>query len=157
MEVAATVVDVSARRRRVTLRGADGRMESLRVGPEVRNLDQVRRGDRVVATYTEAVAIRLVKKGAATPEASDDVVFNRAPVGQLPGGSSAQVVTIVARITGIDHEDHEVTLTGADGKTTTIEVEDPANLEHVKVGDLVEATFVEAVTIAVERGRVRGS
>jgi hypothetical protein len=157
VQVAAAVVSVDARRRRVTLRGSDGKMETFRVGPEVRNLAQVRRGDRVVATYTEAVAIRLVRKGAASPETSDDVVFNRAPAGDLPGGSGAQVVTIVARIIGIDRQDREVTLQGADGKTTTIEVDDPTRLEHVKIGDLVEATFVEGVTIAVERAGVRGS
>ena len=157
VEVAATVVSVDARRRRVTLRGSDGKMETLRVGPEVRNLPQVRRGDRVVATYTQAVAIRLARKGTASPETSDDVVFNRAPAGELPGGSSAQVVTIVARIIGIDRDDREVTLRGADGRTTTIEVDDPARLEHIRVGDLIEATFVEGVTIAVERTGVRGS
>ena len=157
VQVAATVVSVDARRRRVTLRGSDGKMETLRVGPDVRNLPQVRRGDRVVATYTQAVAIRLARKGTASPETSDDVVFNRAPAGELPGGSSAQVVTIVARIIGIDRDDKEVTLRGADGRTTTIEVDDPARLEHVRVGDLIEATFVEGVTIAVERTGVRGS
>lgn len=157
VQVAATVVSVEARRRRVTLRGSDGKMETLRVGPEVRNLPQVRRGDRVVATYTQAVAIRLARKGTASPETSDDVVFNRAPAGELPGGSSAQVVTIVARIIGIDRDDKEVTLRGADGRTTTIEVDDPARLEHIRVGDLIEATFVEGVTIAVERTGVRGS
>jgi hypothetical protein len=36
-------------------------------------------------------------------------------------------------------------------------VDDPARLEHVRVGDLIEATFVEGVTIAVERTGVRGS
>jgi hypothetical protein len=157
VQVAATVVSVDARRRRVTLRGSDGKMETLRVGADVRNLPQVRRGDRVVATYTQAVAIRLARKGTASPETSDDVVFNRAPAGELPGGSSAQVVTIVARIIGIDRDDKEVTLRGADGRTTTIEVDDPARLEHVRVGDLIEATFVEGVTIAVERTGVRGS
>lgn len=157
VQVAASVVDVDARRRRVTLRGSDGKIETFRLGPEVQNLKQVRRGDRVVATYTEAVAIRLVRKGAASPETSDDVVFNRAPAGGLPGGSSAQLVTVVARIIGIDRDDKEVTLRGADGRTTTIEVDDPARLEHVKVGDLIEATFVEGVTIAVERAGVRGS
>jgi hypothetical protein len=157
VQVAATVVSVDARRRRVTLRGSDGKMETLRVGADVRNLLQVRRGDRVVATYTQAVAIRLARKGTASPETSDDVVFNRAPAGELPGGSSAQVVTIVARIIGIDRDDKEVTLRGADGRTTTIEVDDPARLEHVRVGDLIEATFVEGVTIAVERTGVRGS
>jgi len=157
VEVAATVVSVDARRRRVTLRGSDGKMETLRVGPEVRNLPQMRRGDRVVATYTQAVALRLARKGTASPETSDDVVFDRAPAGELPGGSSAQVVTIVARITGIDRDDKEVTLRGADGRTTTIEVDDPARLDHVRVGDLIEATFVEGVTIAVERTGVRGS
>jgi hypothetical protein len=154
VQVAATVVNVSARRRRVTLRGSDGRMETLRVGPDVRNLPQLRRGDRVVATYTEAVAIRVVMKGTATPETTDDVVFSRTPAGQLPGGSSAQVVTIVGHITGIDREDQEVTLTGADGQTTTIELQSPAHLEHARIGDLVEATFVEGVTIAVERAGV---
>jgi hypothetical protein len=33
----------------------------------------------------------------------------------------------------------------------TVKVEDPRRLEGVKVGDLVEATYREAIAVAVER------
>ena len=151
IQAEATVVSVEARRRRLTLRGPDGQMESLRVGPEVRNLAQVRRGDRVVATYVEAVAIRLVPKGAATPGVTVDAASDRAALGQLPGAAEAQAVTVVARITAINRATRTVTLKGPEGRTTKVTVQNPAHLENARVGDLVEATFIEGAAIVVER------
>src|SRR5262249_37836726 len=48
VQATATVVDVDSRRRRVSLRGPDGVVETFRVGQDVRNLAQMRRGDQVV-------------------------------------------------------------------------------------------------------------
>ena len=155
VQVTATVVDVDARRRRVSLRGSDGVIETFRVGPDVRNLGQVRRGDQVVATYVEAVEIRLRKKGTASPGVTEDAAFDRAALGQMPGAAGAQAVTVVARITAIDRATQTVTLKGPKGRTVRIHVQDPAHLEHARVGDLVEATYIEAVAISVERAGTR--
>lgn len=155
IQAEATVVSVDARRRRLTLRGPDGQIESLRIGPDVRNLAAVRRGDRVVATWVEAVAIRLVPEGAATPGAIVDSASDRAALGQLPGAAEAQAVTVVARITAINRASRTVTLKGPEGRTTKLTVQNSAHLEPARVGDLVEATFIEGAAIAVERAGAR--
>ena len=151
VQVTAIVVDVNARRRRVTLRGPDGKIETIRVSSEVQNLPQVRRGDQVVLTYVEALAIQLRKKGSATPSVIEDTAAERAARGQMPGAAEAQSVTVVAKITAIDRKAQTVTLKGPEGRTATVKVRNPANLEKARVGDLVEATYIEAVAISVER------
>ncbi len=50
-------------KRIVTLKGEDGVVSDLKVGKEVRNLAQVKKGDQVVATYHEAIAYEVFKPG----------------------------------------------------------------------------------------------
>jgi Cu/Ag efflux protein CusF len=151
VQLTATVVDVDSRRRRVSLRGSDGVVETFRVGPDVRNLAQVRRGDQVVATYVQALELRLRKKGTASPGVTEDVAFDRNALGQMPGAAGGQAVTVTARITAIDRATQMVTLKGPKGRTVRIHVKDPTHLENARVGDLVEATYIEAVALEVER------
>jgi hypothetical protein len=150
IQAEATVVSADARRRRITLRGPDGHMETFRVGAEVRNLGRVRRGDRVVATYVEAVAFRLVPRGGASPGVTEDSASDRAALGQLPGAAQAQSVTAVARITAINRATHTVSLKGSAGRTIKVTVPNSERLANVRVGDLVEATFIEGAAISVE-------
>jgi hypothetical protein len=44
-----------------------------------------------------------------------------------------------------------VTLKGADGKTTTVKVRNPKNLENVKVGDVVVITYTEALALSLQK------
>jgi hypothetical protein len=53
-------------------------------------------------------------------------------------------------VTHVDRAKQTVTLRGADGNSATVPVKDPAQLEHVAVGDLVEVTATQALAIAVE-------
>jgi hypothetical protein len=65
-------------------------------GPEVRNLPQLRAGDRVTVTYQEAIAVQMAQPGSAPPDAAA-LVAQRAAPGQLPGGAVGGVVA--ARVT----------------------------------------------------------
>lgn len=147
---AATVVAIDQATRLVTLRAADGQEATIKVDPAVRNLAQVRRGDEVIATYYESVAVRLRPAGAE-PGVSQRTDVARSEPGQRPAGAVAETTTIVATVTEIDHKDKSVTLRGADGKITTVDVQDPAHLAQVKVGDLVEVSVTQALAIQVER------
>ncbi len=57
--------------------------------------------------------------------------------------------TIVGTVTAIDAETQMVTVRGPDGNEVDLKVEDPAKLKNVKTGDLVKATYTEAVAISV--------
>jgi hypothetical protein len=43
-----------------------------------------------------------------------------------------------------------MTLKGPEGKLAVVKVQDPANLEKVKVGDELMITYTEALAISVE-------
>jgi hypothetical protein len=149
--VTASVVAVDQAKRTVTLRGPEGNESTMKVGDEVKNLAQVRKGDQVTAAYYESLAVSVKKPGQAEPGvvATDDIAT--APAGQKPGGAGASTITIVAKVKKVDKKSQTLTLQGGDGSSTTVKVEDPANLEKVKAGDLLEITYTEAVAISVDK------
>jgi len=81
--VTATVDAIDKEKRMVTLKFADGRTRSLKLGPEARNFDQIAVGDQVKATYAESVAIG-VRKSDEKPAASQTRTVKVAPRGQSP-------------------------------------------------------------------------
>jgi hypothetical protein len=149
--VAAKVVAVDLENRVVTLRGPDGKVTDVTVGDEVRNLPQVRKGDDVVATYYESIAITVRKPGAAKPGIETADVAERAQLGAKPAAGAARQTTVTATIVGLDKKKSTATLKGPRGKVVTVNVRDPKRFDNVKVGDLVEVVYTEAVAISVEK------
>jgi Cu/Ag efflux protein CusF len=147
--VSATVEDVDVAKRMVTLKDENGKITDLKVGKEVRNLAQVKKGDVVTATYREAVAYEVYKPGQAQPGGAEAVVAGRAKLGEKPAGGVAEVSTVTATIEAIDKAASKVTLKGPEGHEVTVKVKDPTKLDGVKVGDEVQLTFTQALAISV--------
>lgn len=147
----AVVKKIDQKTRMVTLKGSDGQTKTIHVSDEVKNLAQVKRGDTVTIAYYESIAWELRKRGTATPSVDAAADASRNPAGQMPGAVAGAAVNVVAKITKIDKATNTVTLKGPKGKTVQVKVKDPSRLEGVKVGDLVEITYTEAMAISVER------
>jgi len=148
--ITATVEKVDQKERLVTLLGPDGTTETIRVGPEVRNLPQVKRGDSVIATYYQSIAYEIVKPSEAKlGEASLGGVAAAEP-GQKPGAVGGQAHTLVADIVKLDRKNQQAVLKGAEGKIITVNVQRPEVFDKVKVGDRVQITYTEAVGIDVK-------
>jgi len=147
----AKVVAVDQQERLVTLRGSDGHQFTIRAGDEVRNLAQVHKGDMVNVAYHEAIAVRLMKPGTAKPGIVEAEGADRAAVGAKPAAAGARTVQITATVTRVDRANQEVTLRGPRGRSVDVKVQDPANMEKVKKGDLVEVTYSEAVAVSVDK------
>lgn len=150
VQVTATVVKVDPKTRHLSLKLPDGQVVAMTVPEEMRNLPQVKKGDVVVATYVESLAYEVKKPGTAEPGVAVAGVAGRAEPGQKPAGAAANAVTVTTTITGIDKKAGTVTLQGPDGESTTIKVRNPANLDRVSKGDLVEITYSESVAVSVE-------
>lgn len=154
-EVEATVVQVQKDKRLVSLRGPEGRVVTLEAGPEVRNLDQVEVGDKVVAAYYEAIGFAVQEPGAASPSGTA-VTAGRAKPGEKPGAAIGQYARTTVTIESIDRKTHTVTFTGEDGMTRAIPVQTEEGREFVKKlkpGDRVQITYAEAVAVRVDPGR----
>jgi Cu/Ag efflux protein CusF len=148
--VVAIVEKVDVKERKVTLRGPDGTTETIRVPAEARNLPQLKKGDEVIATYYQSAAFEVVKKSDAKLGVTAEEGGARAELGEKPGGIGARVITIVADVVKLDRQNKQAVLKGADGKTTTVNVQNPAAFDKVKVGDRVEIRLTEALAIDVQ-------
>ena len=138
--VAATVDAVDAAQRIVTLKWPDGKIKTLKAGPEVRNFDQIRVGDQVKSTFVEELAV-FVKKSDAL-----------APLGAKPGVVMADTRMITAKIEAVNYKNRTVTLKGPEGNTKTLKVgKNVKNFKDVKKGDEVAMRYTEAMAIIVEK------
>lgn len=146
----ATVEAVDQTKRLVTLKGPEGNLVTVHADDRVKNLPQVKKGDLVTVTYYESLAYEVKKPGQAEPgvAVAQDVVT--AKPGQKPAAAGAQAVVVTSTIEAIDKKANTVTLKAPDGTSNTIKVRDPSKLDKVKVGDLVEITYTEALAVAVE-------
>jgi hypothetical protein len=150
VKTTAVVKAIDLERRKVELEGTDGRAFTVTAGPEVRNLDRVEVGDQVVATYYESIAYEVREPGSGAPGMSVEQDLLRGKPGTRPSAAGARETTLRATIEAIDKPNGMVTLAPASGESFTVKARDPANLDKVDVGDLVEITVREAFAISVE-------
>ena len=148
-KASAVVVALDPTYRIVTLKAAGGKVFELVAGPEVRNFDQLKVGDKVHAEYVEALSLELKKKGAGVREGSEKEHAVRAPAGEKPGGAVGRQVAVLADVVAIDRKTHLVTLRGPKGNLVDLHVEDPEQLKNIKKGDQVEAVYTEAIAVMV--------
>ena len=151
VKITAQVKAIDQKKRLVTLRGPEGNERTIRVGEEVRNLPQVKKGDQVVVSYYESAVFQLHKKGTATPGGAVVEGADRAKPGELPGAAGARSINVTATVVKVDKKAPSLTLKGPDGKTFTLPVKDASRLDAVKEKDLLEITYTEAMAVEVEK------
>jgi Cu/Ag efflux protein CusF len=147
----AVVENIDQKSRVVTLQRADGERVRFRVGSGVKNLGQVKKGDKVTVSYYESVALQLRKPGETAPAVTVAEEAERAKPGGLPAAAVAEVTTVTSKVLDVNRRKQTVTLQLPGTRQITVKVNDPARLDRVKVGDIVEATYREAIVVAVER------
>ena len=64
-----------------------------------------------------------------------------------PGGVIVEVIKWSGEVTAVDYKTKMVTLKGAEGKVITLNAKNAANLDQVKVGDMVKAKYIESLAI----------
>jgi hypothetical protein len=148
VRVHGTVSAVDKERSTVTLKGPKGRTITLEVKDKAK-LDAINVGDPVVANYVEAVAISMSKQGA--PGVSTQETRMTSKPGEAPAGGIGREVTVTATVTAIDKKANTVTIKGPEGKTETIKAKDPKNLAKLKVGDMIDITYTQALAIALDK------
>jgi Cu/Ag efflux protein CusF len=149
--VTSTVTEIDYVTRRVTLTDKDGQPLTVTVGNDVRNLDQVRVGDEVVAEYVDAVAV-LVEKPAHGAGITASYSMDRAEPGEKPSAIAVTTQEIRATVMSIDYDNRRVTVKGPQGNVKTLGVDSSvSNFRHVKVGDEVVVRHTHALAIAVRK------
>jgi len=149
IQAVATVEAVDAVDRTVILKGPRGYLQRLGVSDEVRNLAQVKAGDRVVVTYAQALALQLKKGAAGIRERVERDGGKRIAPGERPAGAGGREVMLVADVVAVNYNRQTVTLRGPQ-QTVTLAVPDGVHLRSITTGDQVHATYTEAFALAVK-------
>ena len=149
VRLTATVEGVDQSNRTVTLKSAGGRSTTLKVDKAVKNLDQIKVGDKLAAEYIDAIAV-YVRRAGTPPAVTETAAVELAPKGKKPAGIAVETTEITAAVENINYDQRLVTLRGPAGNARTLRV-DPRveRLRDVKIGDELVIRHTEAVAIAV--------
>jgi hypothetical protein len=74
-------------------------------------------------------------------------------LGSKPAAVVAQQTTVAVTVVAIDTTIPTVTFKGPEGNTRTIKVNDPQKLVGVKIGDIVDITYTEAMAVTVTEAK----
>ena len=149
----ATVEAVDAAKRLVSLRLEDGTSNTIQVSDAVKNLPQVKVGDKVVVSYYQALAAEVKKPGEGVKGVETEVSAVQAPPGSMPAAGAGVLMRTTVVIDSVDNQFHTVTFTNSEGQLRTVAVETPKGQEFVKglkKGDHVEIAYTEALAIEVK-------
>jgi len=149
-KVTATVKTLDITNREITLEGAKGKTETVVVGPEVQNLDQVHVGDRVVVKYVQGLMMHMQPPGEAPVEPEAAIAAGRAAPGETPGAGIAAAIHATVTITAIDTKNRMVVFEGPRGNLYQVKAGPGVHLDRAKVGDKLVATYTEAMAVTVE-------
>jgi Cu/Ag efflux protein CusF len=134
--------------RKVVVVGPNGNEVEFVLGDEARNFDQIKKGDLVTLTYTQALALELRKVAPDGVKRVDSENAVRAKKGEKPGVTVERTIQVTASVVVVNPGAQTVTLRGPK-RTVDLFINDPAQLQNVKVGDFVEAVYVEAIALTV--------
>ena len=149
-EISAKVIGIDKATRTLTLKGPKGNVVDIVAGDEVKNFDQIKLGDLVVARYAQALTLELKKTKVAGGDIAVREEAAKAKPGERPAVVGARQVTAIADVIAVDPKKSTITLKGPRGNEVTLDVRNPDQFKVVKKGDQVEVTYTEALALSVE-------
>ena len=151
MRTTATVTAINTATRAVTIQGDQGPV-TIQVGPDVKNFNNLKVGDRVNISYYQGIAAKLVKgsKTVSDPAVSTFVQGNSP--GMSPSGLVGASATVTAKIQDVNLPTNTVAFTDSNGTTHIVQVKTPemqSFIRDLKRGDIVQVTFTDSVAVEV--------
>ena len=148
VEFSASITAIDKATRTLTLKGPKGDEVKVVAGPEVKNFDQLKVGDTVNAKYLESLVLELKKGGGLPVAKTEKAGAASAKPGEKPAAVGGRQVTAVGNVTKIDAATQTVTVKGPE-RTVDLKVRDPEQFKLIAVGDQIQATYTEALAVAV--------
>ena len=152
IETKAVVESVDMAKRHVLLRAQDGSLQTVTVGPDVRNLGQVKPGDNVLMRIRLGVVAQIASAKEDGPPVAQADVIGRAPEGDRPAGVVGEAVRVRVTFNSYDSKTKLVqfTLPTGEQKSTVLRTKTMQDFAAgLKAGNKVDLTFVRSFAIAV--------
>jgi len=143
------VTKIDKKTRTIFFKNNEGESKFV-AGPEIKNFDQIKKGDRLSVTYELAVAIELIKTKSdgirSKVETSSEVASKP---GEKPTRTISNTTTIIADIVDVDRAKKLVSVKGPSGKVTVVTVKNPQLLADVNVGEQVKVVYFDAMAASI--------
>jgi hypothetical protein len=120
----------------------------------VRNFDQIVVGDMLRVRYQETLSATKMPAGSVPGPVSGALAAGRAKPGMKPGAGVGYTYSLRVRIESIDREHEIVTFSLASGELMSRKLQTNEGKEFaagLKVGDVVQLDYAEALALAVEK------
>ncbi|MEJ2316656.1 MAG: hypothetical protein P8Y83_06830 [Gammaproteobacteria bacterium] len=152
VESTSTVEEVNKKDRLITLKDVDGDLVTVKAGPEVRNFDQISKGDLVTVSYYQSSAVDVIRPGAK-PKTEVGAAMARAEKGEKPAGMLVSQVRKTVKIISVDPYKKAISFRDDSGwrEVSMDRPELEHYLEELKDGDTVEVIFTEAIAVSVSK------
>lgn len=138
--------------RHVLVTDSDGNNYSLKVPAEYRNLDQLKVGDTISATYTVSTEFVMSPPNSPLPPDTDTVIAARAAKGELPSAEVANRVVVTGAVLGLDMANHTMKIVSPQGgevhKISVTRPEGQQAMAKLKVGDTITAYVTQSLLIS---------
>jgi len=149
--VSATIRAIDKATRSITLRSDNGDEDTFTAGPEVKRFDELKVGDKIKATYYEALVLELRKPNEVSRATGTVAAGGR--LKDMPGGAIGAKQTTTVTVKAVDMNAGTITVSTSDGHTLTRKVQDKKNLEGVAAGDRIDITYAQAVVVNAEAAK----
>jgi hypothetical protein len=151
----ATILGVDVPGRIITLKRRSGEVQSFKVGPEVTRLSEFAVGDVIRLEYQQGLVLEFQPEGAATVAPESGATTGRSGRDQLPAAVVNAGIQATVKVTAIDAAGRLVSFQAPGGAIYQVKAGPGVQLEKLKVGDRLLATYVENVAIKLERALPR--
>jgi hypothetical protein len=143
------VTKIDKKTRTIFFKNNEGESKFV-AGPEIKNFDQIKKGDRLNVTYELAVAIELIKtKSDGIRSKVETSSESASKLGEKPSRTITNTTTIIADIVNVDRAKNLVSVKGPSGKVTVVTVKNPALMADVNVGEQVKVVYFDAMAASI--------
>jgi len=154
-QVTGTIEAVNADTREVSIKGPKGNVETVKAGPEVKNFDRLKAGDRVVVRFFRGVALTYMPPDKAPAPTVVSGAVETAPKGGTPGGEAVATIRATVTVKAVDMKSRIVTLVGPQGGMHRVKAGPEVQIDKLKVGDQIYAVYQEGLAISVEPAKAK--
>jgi hypothetical protein len=151
----ATIVGIDLPGRIITLRRRSGEVQSFKVGPEVTRLAEFAVGDVIRLEYQQGLVLEFQPEGSATVAPESGATTGRSGRDELPAAVVNAGIQATVKVTAIDVAGRLVSFQAPGGAIYQVKAGPGIQVEKLKVGDRLLATYVENVALKLEKALPR--
>jgi hypothetical protein len=149
--ISGKVTDVDVDNRLITIATPKGDELTMKVGPSVKRLNAVSRGDTITVKYEQGLLLEYRPEGAAPAENSSVSSTSTTSHEAVPSGSKTTQIAATVKVAKVDEKSRLVTLQTEKGRTFQLKAGPHIDLSKITVGQTYSGVYTETVAVSVEK------